>query len=162
MSGLNPSTVWTQLALPKSPVGTVPFVSADGVTINTDAGYLNYTPDTGQPVSGSSIAPAQLSIGGGERIGYVDLTGTPAIAYTIDQPSGRVTMQAGRNTITINSKYCFNTSMFFLQMQQHDATVNRVIVPASHGNGSFSILADAVATANINIQFMIVNTYLPA
>ncbi len=40
MSGSNPSTVWGQLALPFSPVGSMPFVYTDGVTIQTAVGYL--------------------------------------------------------------------------------------------------------------------------
>lgn len=48
--GLNSSIVWAQLALAASPVGSVPFVAADGLNINIDpanftydssAGYLN-------------------------------------------------------------------------------------------------------------------------
>lgn len=40
MSGLNPSTVWVQLALPVTPAGAIPFVDTDMVTIDIDVANL--------------------------------------------------------------------------------------------------------------------------
>lgn len=159
---MSQSTIWTQLAAPKSPIGTVPFVGADGVTIDTDAGYLSYCPENGTRVGGTSIAEAQLSVGGGLRCGYQDLTGSPGTSYTINQPMGRVTINAGQRQVTINNTYVFNTSVIFLQLEQFDTTLTDVIPVPTHGNNVFIIQGNAVATAPVTVRFLVMNTFLPA
>lgn len=40
----NPSNIWTQLSLPLSPSGSIPYVDSDGITIVTKVDYLWFNP----------------------------------------------------------------------------------------------------------------------
>lgn len=158
---MSQSTIWTQLAAPKSPIGTVPFVGQDGVTIATDAGYLSYNPENGPRVPGTTITEAQLSVGNGLRMGAIDFTGVPATSYTINLPLGKVVINGNQKQVTITNNLVFNTSLIFTQLLTLDATLISCLVP-SHGNGSFIIQGNAIATTAVLVMFMVVNVYSPA
>jgi hypothetical protein len=158
----NPSTVWTQLALGLSPIGSIPFVDTDGVSITTDVGNYKYTSQgalgSGQP-STSTFALFQLTVKGSLRVGYIDNTGQPpALGIFISQPSGRVIIPSGANIVIVSNPYAFSNSIILAQLESADATLTRVVVTA-HASGVFSITGNANATANCIVRFIIFNGF---
>lgn len=148
------STIWAQLASPSSPVGSVPFVFTDGVTIVTDVVYLAYQ-QSGAAYAGS-VMPYQLSVYGGHRVAYSDTTaGTGNV--TINKTAGRVRFAAAASSIVVTSNYCFATSVINVQDEAGDATATRFkVVPSA---GSFTITANAAFTVAGNVTFTITNVY---
>ena len=158
----NPSTVWTQLALGLSPIGSTPFVDIDGVSVITDVANYVYTSKgalgSGQ-ASTSTFAPFQLTVRGGLRVGYIDNTGQPATTnITISQPSGRVIIPAGQRILIVNNPYAFSNSIVLVQLESADTTLTDCVVTA-HANGVFSITGNANATANCIARFIIFNGF---
>ena len=152
----NPSTVWGQLSSPNSPVGSLPFVFTDSTTIVTDVVNFFYTQD-GVTLSGS-LQYNQITAAGGLRESYTDTTSVPGAA-TINKPAGRVKLAAGQTTLIVTSSYAFLTSLINLTVEgaAFDATATRFqVTPA---NGSFTITANAAATAAITLAFDILNVF---
>lgn len=154
----NPSTIWAMLALPNPPVGSIPFVAPDSTTIVTDVVNFFYS-QAGLSLYPGSIAPLQLTIFGGLRTGYSDLSGTPATAVTINKPAGRVALPIGQASIIVTDNYCFASSLVRLQVEgmAFDATATKFQV--TPGNGSFTIVANANATATVVLNFDIINVF---
>lgn len=147
-----PSTVWAQLSTPNSPVGSVTFVGIDGTVINTDVANFKYT-GPGGDTSGTNLL-GQLTLGSGLRVGYQDKQTTPG-NVTINEVSGRVTIPAGSSFITVTNSKCFGVSLVFIQLLSADATLTRIVPVAA--DGVFTLSGNAAATANVVVQFFIVN-----
>jgi hypothetical protein len=156
-AGLTMSTVWTQLALPLSPFGTVPFVSADLVTIDIDPPNFLYTP-SGSPLSGT-LNEYQHTITGGIRVGWLNNSQTDTTARIMHSPSGSLTIPVGSSSITVTNKYCHTNSLVFLQKRTLNTGV--VTMGPQISEGSFNIVCDTVPTANTRVDFHIVNTTAP-
>lgn len=157
MSGAQ-STVWTQLSAPNSPFGSIPFVGDDNVTIKTDVLNFKYTPDVGTPNLTGSFKPKQLTVDGGLRVCFDDLTGTATpTSVTINKACGRFLIPAGQGNIRIFNTYCAPGALVFLQIESNDATLKNVF-PAI-ANGSFLVTADVAPTNNCRIAFWLVNTF---
>lgn len=150
----NPSTIWTTLSLPLSPIGNIPFVFTDGATIVTDATHLIYT-QFGAALSGS-LQNYQLTVGGGVRIGYQDLTSVPGAA-TINAPAGRVKLAASQTSLVVTCNYCFANSIVDLNIETADATFTRAVVTPALG--SFTITGNASSTGAVTMSFTINNVY---
>lgn len=150
----NPSTVWTQLAMPNPPQASIPFVTTDGATIITDV--LNFFYSTGLSAFTGSLAASQLTVAGGLRTSYSDTTGVPGAA-TINKPAGRVKLAAGQTTVVVTSSYAFLTSIINVNIETADGTLTRAIaIPAA---GSFQIVGNAAATGAVTFSFNIHNVY---
>lgn len=153
----NPSTIWTQLSLPNSPAGSIPFVDyADDTSILTDVINFFYTL-AGAPLSGS-IQNAQLTVAGGLRETYSDTTSVPGAA-TINKPAGRIKMAAGQSSIVVTNQYCFATSIVKVNIEgaSFDATATRFqVTPAA---GSFTVTFNAPSTAAIVLSFDVLNVF---
>lgn len=149
----NPSTIWAQLALPYSPVGCVPFVADDGVTIVTDVLNFNYCSTTATP-STPDVKPNQLTVAGGIRVRYTDAT--LSLTPLINKPAGLVAIGAGANSVAVTCSYCTLRSLVFLQIKTPDATLTRVTVQVA--DGIFLITGNANATGAVTIEFFIVGT----
>ena len=153
----NPNTVWGTLSSPNSPIGSIPFVDTDGITIVTDVAHWKFT--SGSATLTDTFAPYQSTISGGLRVGYKDTTATPG-SVTNNQPAGRARLAAGTASITITSNYIFPTSMVFVTIETADATLTRLI-SVSYATGSMILTFNANATAATNVIYMIVNTCVP-
>lgn len=155
---MSQSTVWTQLSSPNSPAGSVPFVDNDNVTIKTDVLNFKYTPDDLTTNLTGSFRPKQLTVDGGFRICYDDTSAvvTPTL-ITINKPAGRFVIPAGQNTIRINNTYCAPGCIILFQIESNDSTLDFVFPVI--GNNSFVVNANAAATANCRISFVIFNTF---
>jgi len=64
----NPSTVWAQLSLPASPVGSIPFVTYDTVTVVTDVQYFWYN-QTAHQLSVQGNNPYASGASAGDQTG---------------------------------------------------------------------------------------------
>lgn len=145
-----PSTVWAQLSTPLSPVGSVPFVGSDGVSIITDVNNFFYS----NAVGTGNILAGQLKLSGGVRFGYENKTSTPG-SVTLNQITGRVTIPAGQSFINVTNSACFGTSIILLTLLNADTTLTRIVPVAS--DGAFTLSGNAAATANVTVAFVIVN-----
>lgn len=154
----NPSTVWAQLSLPLSPVGSLPFVTLDGVTILTDVANFKYT-YTGDPAIGTgSLLAGQLRAQNGIQVNYTDATPVPGNA-TINNVAGRVRFAAGATAVVVTNSKCFASSIILPHIEgAFDATATRVQVTAQAA-GSFTLTLNAAATAAVTVSFVIVNVY---
>ena len=150
----NPSTVWTQLALPNPPAGGIPFVDIDNASIITDVLNFYFT-NANSVLTGSEIVH-QLTVLNGTRVAYTDASGTPG-AQTINKTAGRVAIAVGASAVTITNSCCFATSLVFAQLETADATLNRIVVAKSAG--SFTITGNANATGNVIVSWQIVNVF---
>jgi hypothetical protein len=153
----NPSTIWATLSLPNPPVGSIPFVFTDNATIVTDVSNFAYA-QLGATLTGSQCA-YQLTVAGGLRINYQDVTNQTATIYTINKVAGRLKIPNGASSVVVNNSYCFITSFIILQIEGTDGTVTRVYPLAS--NGSFEIEANgSVASAGgLQVTFTIINVF---
>lgn len=148
------STIWTQLSTPLSPIGSIPFVAADTVSIITDIANFFYT-IAGSTLSGS-LQASQLTAAGGLRVGYTDTTAVPGAA-TINKPAGRVKLAAGQSTLIVTSSYCFAASIVRATLETVDGTLKSLVVtPAA---GSFTITGNANCTGACVISFVIENVF---
>lgn len=153
----NPSTVWSQLSLPNSPIGSLPFVYTDGVTILTDVLNLYYT-QTGDPLIAGSRVANQLTVTNGLRIAFDDTTGVPGAAI-INKTAGRVKIAAGQTTLVVTCNKAFANSMISVRLEgAADATGTRAFVSVQAA-GSFTISLNAAATAPITMSFNIDNVF---
>jgi hypothetical protein len=155
----NPSTIWASLSLPQSPVGSIPFVDIDLVTIITDVSNFFYTAANATlPGGTSSQYYNQLTVLNGLRQGFTDVSAATATPATINKAAGRIKMAAGTSSFVVNSTLCFANSLIFLQKETADATATRFDI-TSKAAGTFTITANANATGAIILQFLIVNVY---
>lgn len=154
----NPSTVWAQLSLPASPVGAIPFVFTDGVTIMVDPTNFKYTQAADTLLGTSSYLAYQLTIANGIRVSYADTTATPGAA-TINKIAGRVRFAAAASALVVTNSNVFATSIIIPVIEgAFDATATRVQVSAQ-ANGSFTLTLNAAATAPLTVSFVIINVY---
>jgi hypothetical protein len=139
----NPSTIWAQLAMPNPPAGSIPFVLSDGITIGTDV--LNFFYDQVNNV---------LDITNGIEVFSFDAAAAGQV--TINHVAGSGIMAAGSLSLTVlNNKILNSHAKVFIQSRSNDATATRFSVVL--GGGGFLITANAAATANVTIDFFIVN-----
>jgi hypothetical protein len=153
----NPSVLWATLSLPNTPVGSIPFVNVDGVSIITDVLNFYYTQATATLATGTSQQTYQLTAYGGFREKYTDLSAAPATTYTINTPAGRIAVPAGQAVVTVTNSYCFLGSIVLCQMETADGTFTRFIAVAAAG--SFVITGNANATGVVKISFSIKNVF---
>lgn len=156
----NPSTIWAALSLPLSPVGEVPFVGLDGVSIAADAANFNYA-QSGAQLAGTQRTK-QLTVAGGIRTDILDVTNIVNIAVTCNAVCGRVNMPGGASTVTVTNTFVAEDSVIFLQLEEIDATLLRVIPATLPGGGIFQIVGNAAAAATRVIAFMVVNVKAPS
>lgn len=151
------STIWGQLEDPLSPIGSLPYISTDGVSIETDVLHFSY--QSGTAIASGTLRPYQHTAWGGYRLAFTDSSTTPG-AITINKPAGRVKIAAGASSIVVTSNYCFSSSIVLTQMEGAvDTTLTRIRVTPS--DGSFTISGNAAATAALAISFVIFNVVAP-
>lgn len=136
--------------------GTVTnFIGLD-YSIDLDAASVTYTN------SYALYAPQNehdILIGGDIVIGQAidfDATITATVgAVTINKSAGRVILALGAQSVVVTNSLVTADSIILLTMVTPDAT--SFFMYASAGSGSFTILANATATANMSINFLVVN-----
>lgn len=154
----NPSTVWAQLSLPLSPVGSLPFVGLDGVTITTDVGNFKYTYTGDVAIGTGTFLAGQLSVQYGLRVNFADTTAVPGNAV-INNVAGRVKFAAAASVIVVTCSKCFANSIIRARIEgAFDATAQRVQVTAQAA-GSFTLALNAAATLSVVVSFDILNVY---
>lgn len=155
----NPSTVWTQLSLPSSPSGAIPFVDTDLVSIITDVVNFYYISAAFTLLTATSQLANQLTVKNGVRVNYTDTSGSStAAAQTINTVAGRIKIAVGASTTTITCSAAFATSLIFAQLETVDATLTSVRV-LNKANGSFQLAGNANATGTPIISYIIHNVY---
>lgn len=152
----NPSSVWTQLALPTSPIGSIPFVDLDGISIVTDVLNWRYTAE-GAELSGT-LAPYQLTIRGGLRVAATlnSLRGTTGTATKV---AGRNVLASGNSSFVVtNVDYLTNSSIVSLTVESDDSTLKSLVVSA-RTDATFTVKGNAAATADVTFSWVITNVY---
>lgn len=98
-----------------------------------------------------------LSTGTGGSLAqpYTDGTGTPG-NITINTPRGRASIASGNTACIVTNSSVAATSSVFVSLRGLDTTATSVRV-SSPGPGSFTVTANASATANTVFDFLVVN-----
>lgn len=155
----NPSTIWASLALPSSPVGSIPFVDIDLVSIITDVLNFAYTSGTATLAGGtSSQYYNQLTVKNGTRVNFTDNSASVVTPVTINTMAMRLKFAAGAASIVVNSPLAFANSLIFTQLETADATLTRVAV-ISKAAGTFTLTGNANATGATIVDVLIQNVY---
>jgi len=76
-------------------------------------------------------------------------------AATIDKPAGRVNFAAAATTLTVTNSLVTGNSIIVATVATVDGTMKTVVVVA--GAGSFTLTANAAATAETAVNFIIIN-----
>lgn len=140
------STIWAALASPNSAAGSIPFVDVDGATITTDVLNLSYSKVTQDLTVTNGFVPDSFPN-----------TGTPS-PVNVNHLYGTVSMAVGTSTVVVNCPLIRAGAKVFVQRQATDTTA--VQIAANITVGSFTITANANATAAFNIEYMVINTNL--
>jgi hypothetical protein len=76
-------------------------------------------------------------------------------AVTINKPSGTVNFAAAATSLVVTNSLCTTNSIIIATVRSNDSTLKSVqAVPAS---GSFTLYANAAATATTSVGFLIIN-----
>jgi hypothetical protein len=149
----NPSTIWASLSSPLSPIGDVPFVGTDGVTIQTDATGFIYT-QTGATLT-DTMLEQQLTVKAGLRVDYDENLIGAVTAATINTISGRFVIGSTKNTKVVTCNKCYSSSIVLLNIETSDATLTRLSIAVA--DGSFTVTGNAAATNNVTVSYIIFN-----
>ncbi len=81
-------------------------------------------------------------------------TGTTG-AQTINKPSGTVNFAAAATSLVVTNALCTTSSIIIATVRTNDSTMKSV--QAVPGSGSFTLYANAAATAETSVGFLIIN-----
>jgi hypothetical protein len=110
---------------------------------------------TGGAVSGVSGAFSTLSASGDVTLSKTMTPFGTTGAQTINNSMGRVNFAAGAGSLVVTNSLCSVTSIIMCSVGTVDATMKSVSVAANAG--SFTITANAVATAETRVNFLLLN-----
>lgn len=154
----NPSTIWSQLSLPNSPIGSTPYVDIDGVSIVTDVlNYFYQSATAALPATAVGLLANQLTIKNGVRIRYTDISGIPGngVAATI---AGRAAFALGTLAVSITGAPVVVGDIIELNLESLDATLTRAIAVCTVA-GTITITGNANATAIAKFSYFINKVY---
>ena len=86
---------------------------------------------------------------------FQDLSGTPGNA-TINADRGKVAIAAGQSTVNVTNSIVTAQSVILATQVGTDATMNNIVAVVP-GAGSFTITANAAATGNVPVGFLVIN-----
>ena len=86
--------------------------------------------------------------------GYVDNSGTPGNT-TINATHGRAAMATAASTVVVTNSRCTATSAVLIQRLNNDTTA--ITLAVTPGAGTFTVTANAAATAAVNFDFVVFN-----
>ena len=123
----------------------------------------------GNPITGTTITATEAFLGdvdGAVPLGsatkhfkqvFLDYTNTVTVgAVTIDKAVGRVNIAAVGTSVVVTNSLVTAASKVFCSVSTNDATAAiKNVVPAA---GSFTITLSAAATAQVSVDFLVVNT----
>src|ERR1700743_2011488 len=159
--GFNPSTIWAQLAAyfgaPAS--GSIPFVDTDGASIAVDPNNFSYAGPNAN-INGTQLL-GQLTVANSVRVQFVDQSGVPAQdSYTINAIAGKLRVGVGKTAVQVFCNKCFQSSIIL--SSQETSFVGANSYSLTPGNGGFQVSTNvAVATTDVILSFLIVNTFSP-
>ena len=154
----NPSTIWSQLSLPLSPAGSLPYVNpVDLVSIITDVSHYFYADSTyvgqlAQPYTGS-ILQWQLTVWNGLRQKYTDTSAVPGPGV-IATVAGRAAFAAGTNSVVITGAPAVVGDICIVQLETNDATLQR-IYPSIAAAGTITFTGNANATGITKFSYIL-------
>lgn len=144
---------------------TLAFVGASTVT-NAATLYVDNAPQAGTNATitnayslwvdaGTTRLDGTLLLNGAITADTTDASGTPGAA-TINKPSGKVAIAIGASSVVVTNSLVTAASTVLPVLQSVDATATQIlsVVP---GSGSFTITANAAATAATKVAFLVIN-----
>lgn len=141
----NPSTIWAQLALPNPPAGSLPYVLSDGATIGTDVLNLHY---------GDTTKSLYITNGTAQNYDASKVANLTPVSMTA--LAGRVTIAAGTNSMVVNNPNILASAFVLVQRRNTDATASQISAVCAAGSVAF--VTNANATANLVIDFLVINS----
>lgn len=144
---------------------TLAFAGASTVT-NAATVYIDRAPQAGLNATltnayalwvdaGTTRLDGTVLFNGAITADTTDSSGTPGAA-TINKPSGKVAIPIGESSVVVTNSLVTAASTVLAVLQFVDATATQIlsVVP---GSGSFTITANANATAATKVAFLVVN-----
>lgn len=144
---------------------TLAFAGASTVT-NAATVYIDRAPQVGANATitnayalwvdaGTTRLDGTTLFNGAITADTTDSSGTPGAA-TINKPSGKVAIAIGQSSVVVTNSLVTAASTVLAVLQFVDATATQIlsVVP---GSGSFTITANANATAATKVAFLVVN-----
>jgi hypothetical protein len=118
-------------------------------------GGIPGTLTSGSLIPGSNVQTLGVAATGWGAL-YVDYTNTATVgAVTINKPSGRVNIAASGTSVVVTNSLVTAASHVLVAISTNDATATiKNVVPTA---GSFTITLTAAATAQVSIDFLVVN-----
>lgn len=123
--------------------GAISGVSVTGASISSS------------PISGSSGSFTTLSASGDVSLSKTMTPFGTTGAQTINNSMGRVNFAAAATTLVVTNSLCSVNSIIMCSIGTADATMKSVVVAANAG--SFTITANAPATAETRVNFLLLN-----
>lgn len=143
------------------------------VTVTSTQGYVEWVVGASPALTDGVFQPTAAAITGGTINGttigattastvrystlaagtYTDSTGTPG-NVTNNAPRGRAAIAAAGTACVVTNSLVTATSSVFVQLRANDATAVRVAVTTAAG--SFTVTANAAATAALPFDFLVV------
>lgn len=154
----NPSTIWSQLSLPLSPVGSLPFVDIDGVSIITDVLNFFYTSGTATiPSTAVGQLANQLTVKNGIRQHYIDNSAIPGNGVAAST-AGRAAFAIGAAVVAISGAPVIPGDIIEVNLETMDATLTRAVAVCTVA-GTITITGNANATAKATFSYIINKVY---
>jgi hypothetical protein len=123
---------------------------------------VEYFADTEYPLTEINLATNIYETGTYPVDGYAtvstsNISVTETIGnVTINKTAGRCILAASSSSITVTNSYVTANSIIIITIATNDTTAkSAIVVPTT---GSFEIISNAAATANTNINFLVINT----
>jgi hypothetical protein len=128
-----------------------------GLVTNSYGIYADATIDIGSTLKYFiySLSTSPCFFTGKHTFGVTYTPGGTTGAQTINKPSGSVNFAAGATSLVVTNSFCTANSIVMATIMTNDSTLKSVqVVPAA---GSFTIFANAAATAETKVGFLVIN-----
>lgn len=121
-------------------------------TAGSEAGDLAFFTQTGGAVVAERL---RLTGAGGITVNSTQTAGGTTGAQTINKPSGSVNFAAAATTLVVTNSLATTSSNIFVQVEGTDTTFTSARI--TKAAGSFTITANAAATAETRVSFWVIN-----
>lgn len=154
----NPSTIWSQLSLPLSPIGSLPFVDIDGVSIITDVLNFFYTSGTATISQVGQLAN-QITVKNGMRIKLTDISAVPGNGVIATIAGRAAFIAGGAAAVVISGTPAVVGDIINVHKEFVDATLLTFVATVT-APGVITFTANAAATAKAVFSYSIQKVYV--
>ena len=149
------ASIWTQTAVSATNVtgfrGLGVVTNSHGILADANSGATNNYAITARDASANVL----LSVLDSGKITVAGTNAGSTGAQTINKASGRVQFAAAATSLVVTNSLCTTSSLIIATVGSNDTTMKSVQAVA--GSGSFTLYANAAATATTLVSWLIIN-----